>query len=290
MVVAISRRMFLFFSRLMARMNLKNLIYALVFGLVAAMPVLAAGSFVTVASTTSTRNSGLYEHILPIFQNETGIEARIVAVGTGQAIRLAERGDADVLFVHHKASEERFVADGFGVKRYPVMYNDFVVIGPRNDPAGVKGMTDASAAFARMADAKAVFTSRGDDSGTHKAERELWEEAKRDVEAASGTWYRETGAGMGPTLNTASGMNAYTLTDRATWLNFRNRGELAILLEGDPRLYNEYGVILVNSAKYPHVKKEAGQTFIDWLLSKSGRDAIAGYRINGEQLFFVKEM
>ena len=274
----------------MARMNLKNLIYALVFGLVAAMPVLAAGSFVTVASTTSTRNSGLYEHILPIFQNETGIEARIVAVGTGQAIRLAERGDADVLFVHHKASEERFVADGFGVKRYPVMYNDFVVIGPRNDPAGVKGMTDASAAFARMADAKAVFTSRGDDSGTHKAERELWEEAKRDVEAASGTWYRETGAGMGPTLNTASGMNAYTLTDRATWLNFRNRGELAILLEGDPRLYNEYGVILVNSAKYPHVKKEAGQTFIDWLLSKSGRDAIAGYRINGEQLFFVKEM
>nr|VFK79676.1 MAG: tungstate transport system substrate-binding protein [Candidatus Kentron sp. SD] len=290
MVVAISRRMFLFFSRLMARMSLKNLIYALVFGLVAAMPVLAAGSFVTVASTTSTRNSGLYEHILPIFQNETGIEARIVAVGTGQAIRLAERGDADVLFVHHKASEERFVADGFGVKRYPVMYNDFVVIGPRNDPAGVKGMTDASAAFARIADAKAVFTSRGDDSGTHKAERELWEEAKRDVEAASGTWYRETGAGMGPTLNTASGMNAYTLTDRATWLNFRNRGELAILLEGDPRLYNEYGVILVNSAKYPHVKKEAGQTFIDWLLSKSGRDAIAGYRINGEQLFFVKEM
>nr|VFK14056.1 MAG: tungstate transport system substrate-binding protein [Candidatus Kentron sp. LPFa] len=259
----------------------------LVFGLVIDAPVWAADAFITVASTTSTQNSGLYEHILPIFQHKTGIEARVVAVGTGQAIRLAERGDADVLFVHHKASEEKFVADGFGVKRYPVMYNDFVIVGPKDDPADVNGMRDASRALAEIADAEAPFASRGDDSGTHKAEQKLWKTAKRDVKAASGAWYRETGSGMGATLNTASGMNAYTLTDRGTWLNFKNRGELVILVEGDSRLHNEYGVILVNPVKHPHVKKAAGQIFIDWLLSKLGRDAIAGYRIDGEQLFFT---
>nr|VFK46258.1 MAG: tungstate transport system substrate-binding protein [Candidatus Kentron sp. TC]VFK58879.1 MAG: tungstate transport system substrate-binding protein [Candidatus Kentron sp. TC] len=266
-----------------------GLICLLILGLAINAPVLAADSFITVASTTSTRNSGLYEHILPIFQNETDIEVRVVAVGTGQAIRLAERGDADVLFVHHKASEEKFVADGFGIKRYPVMYNDFVVVGPKDDPAGVKGMKDASDALAKVADARAPFASRGDDSGTHKAEKKLWKIAKRDVKAASGAWYRETGSGMGATLNTASGMNAYTLTDRGTWLNFKNRGELVILVEGDPRLYNEYGVILVNPGKHPHVKKEASRTFIDWLLSKPGRDAIASYRINGKQPFFAVE-
>jgi len=251
------------------------------------MSALAADTFITVASTTSTQNSGLYDHVLPVFQSKTGIEVRVVAVGTGQAIRLAERGDADVLFVHHKASEERFVADGFGIKRYSVMYNDFVIVGPKSDPVGIRGTTDAAMALNRIAEAKVPFASRGDDSGTHKAERNLWKMAARDVDIDSGTWYRETGSGMGATLNTASGMNAYTLTDRGTWLNFKNRGELMILLEGDPRLRNEYGVILVSPTKHPHIKKEAGQAFIDWLLSKEGRDAIQGYRMNGEQLFFV---
>nr|VFJ69050.1 MAG: tungstate transport system substrate-binding protein [Candidatus Kentron sp. FW] len=276
------------FSRATTLMGLKNPVYALLFALAMGMPVRAADLFITVASTTSTQNSGLYEHILPIFQDKTGTEVRIVAVGTGQAIRLAERGDADVLLVHHKASEEEFVAKGFGIKRYPVMYNDFVIVGPKNDPAGVKGMTDAPAAFGKIAEAKAPFASRGDDSGTHKAERMLWNITERDVDSVSGTWYRETGAGMGATLNTASGMNAYTLTDRGTWLNFKNRGELVIMVEGDPRLYNEYGVIPVNPEKHPHIKKEAAQSFVDWLISAEGQDAIAGYRINGEQLFFVK--
>nr|VFK01599.1 MAG: tungstate transport system substrate-binding protein [Candidatus Kentron sp. LFY] len=289
MVIAKCRFIDFCLSRMTARVRLRNSIFTLllIFGLVGGIPAWAVDSFITVASTTSTQNSGLYEHILPIFQNKTGIEVRVVAVGTGQAIRLARRGDADVLFVHHKSSEEKFVADGFGIKRYPVMYNDFVVVGPKDDPVGVKGMTDASAAFAKIADAEMPFASRGDDSGTHKAERKLWKEAKRDVKAASGTWYRETGSGMGATLNTASGMNAYTLTDRGTWLNFRNRGELVILVEGDPRLYNEYGVILVNPAKHPHVKKEGAQVFMDWLLSKPGRNAITGHRINGEQLFWL---
>nr|VFJ97629.1 MAG: tungstate transport system substrate-binding protein [Candidatus Kentron sp. H]VFJ98164.1 MAG: tungstate transport system substrate-binding protein [Candidatus Kentron sp. H]VFK03226.1 MAG: tungstate transport system substrate-binding protein [Candidatus Kentron sp. H] len=256
--------------------------------LVIGLPASAADTFIVVASTTSTQNSGLYDHILPIFRNKTGIEVRVVAVGTGQAIRLAERGDADVLLVHHKASEERFVADGFGVQRHPVMYNDFVIVGPGADPVGVKGVTDAAAALAGIAEAKTPFASRGDNSGTHKAERMLWKAAKRDVDANSGAWYRETGSGMGTTLNTASGMGAYTLTDRGTWLNFKNRGDLVILVEGDPRLHNEYGAILVNPDKHPHVKEEAGQSFIDWLISKGGRDAITNYRIHGEQLFFVK--
>src|SRR5262245_4808937 len=250
------------------------------------LSAIAADRFITVASTTSTENSGLFRHLLPLFQQDTGIEVRVVAVGTGQAIELAQRGDADVLFVHHKPSEEKFVADGFGVARFDVMYNDFVVVGTRTDPAGVQGMTDVVAALAKIAAAHAPFVSRGDDSGTHKLELNLWQAAGIDVAAASGTWYREEGTGIGGSLTTASGCGAYSLTDRGTWLSFTNRGTLAILVEGDRRLFNQYGVILVNPAKYPHVKATDGQTFIDWLLSDKGQQAIAAFRVEGEQAFF----
>src|SRR5215831_229965 len=250
------------------------------------LSVVAAERFITVASTTSTENSGLFQFLLPLFQRDTGIEVRIVAVGTGQAIELAQRGDADVLFVHHKPSEEKFVAEGFGMARFDVMYNDFVVVGPRADPAGVKGLTDVAAALAQVATKQAIFVSRGDDSGTHKLELSLWKTAGVDVAAASGTWYREAGAGMGATLNTASGLDAYTLTDRGTWISFKNRGNLVILIEGDNRLFNQYGVMLVNSKKHPHVKTTEGQRFIDWLLSDKGQQAIAAFRIEGEQAFF----
>jgi tungstate transport system substrate-binding protein len=246
----------------------------------------AQEKFITVASTTSTENSGLFGELLPMFQEETGIEVRVVAVGTGQAIELARNGDADVLFVHHKASEEQFVADGFGVERHEVMYNDFVVVGPASDPAGVKGGKDAVAALEKIAEAEAPFASRGDDSGTHKAELTLWQEAEVDVAGASGSWYRETGSGMGPTLNTAAGMDAYALTDRGTWLSFDNRQNLEIAVEGDPRLFNQYGIILVNPEKHPHVKTELGQTFIDWVLSDEGQEAIGAFQINGQQAFF----
>ncbi len=259
---------------------------ALLVPALAASGAWAAKGEIVVASTTSTQNSGLFDYILPIFEADTGIKVHVVAVGTGQAIRLARRGDADVLFVHHKPSELKFVADGFGVKRFDVMYNDFVIIGPGNDPAGIRGMRDAAAAFARIAKAKALFASRGDDSGTNKAELALWKAAGIDVSAASGRWYRETGSGMGATLNTASGLDAYTLSDRATWLNFHNRGRLEILVEGDPRLFNQYGVTLVNPKKFPHVRAAEGQAFIDWLLSKKGQATIAAYRVNGQQLFF----
>jgi tungstate transport system substrate-binding protein len=247
---------------------------------------MAADRFITVASTTSTENSGLFRYLLPLFQQETGIEVRVVAVGTGQAIELAQRGDADVLFVHHKPSEEKFVAEGFGVTRFDVMYNDFVVVGPRTDPAGVKGMRDVAAALAQIAAKQALFVSRGDDSGTHKLELSLWKAAGVDVAAASGTWYREAGAGMGATLNTTSGLEAYSLTDRGTWISFKNRGNLAILVEGDSRLFNQYGVLLVNPKKHPHVKATDGQAFIDWLLSDKGQQAIAAFRIEDEQAFF----
>ena len=249
-------------------------------------PAAAQDQFITVASTTSTENSGLFGELLPKFTEETGIEVRVVAVGTGQAIKLAENGDADVLFVHHKPSEEQFVADGFGVERHEVMYNDFVIVGPAADPAGIKGSKDAVAALAKIAAAKAPFASRGDDSGTHKAELALWEAAGVDVAAASGTWYRETGSGMGPTLNTAAGMDAYALTDRGTWLSFENPQNLEIVVEGDPRLFNQYGIILVNPEKHPHVKAELGQTFIDWVLSDEGQQAIGAFQINGQQVFF----
>jgi tungstate transport system substrate-binding protein len=228
----------------------------------------------------------LFGELLPKFREETGIEVRVVAVGTGQAIKLAENGDADVLFVHHEDSEEKFVAAGFGVERHDVMYNDYVIVGPASDPAGVKGSKDVVAALGKIAAAEAPFASRGDDSGTHKAELALWDEAGIDVAGASGTWYRETGSGMGPTLNTAAGMGAYALTDRGTWISFENKGNLAILVEGDPRLANPYGIILVNPEKHAHIKQQMGQQFIDWVISAEGQQAIADFKLNGQQLFF----
>ena len=268
-------------------MTNRTILIALVVSAIAfTLPASATERFITVASTTSTQNSGLYEHILPNFTTRTGIAVRIVAVGTGQAIKLARNGDADVLFVHHKASEERFVADGFGVERFDVMYNDFVLVGPKADPAGVRDAADTSDALARIAAENSPFTSRGDNSGTHKRERELWQVAEVDVSTQSGSWYRETGSGMGATLNTAAGMDAYVLTDRATWFKFKNRGTLKILAEDDERMFNQYGVILVNPARHPHIKHDLGQAFIDWLLSKDGQSAIGAYRLEGQQAFF----
>ena len=249
-------------------------------------PAAPQDRFITVASTTSTENSGLFGELLPKFHEETGIEVRVVAVGTGQAIKLAENGDADVLFVHHKVSEEKFVADGFGVDRHEVMYNDFVIVGPASDPAGIKGSKDVVDAMGKIAAAEAPFASRGDDSGTHKAELALWQEAGVDVAGASGSWYRETGSGMGPTLNTAAGMDAYALTDRGTWLSFDNRQNLEIVVEGDPVLFNQYGIILVSPEKHPHIKADMGQKFIDWVISDEGQEAIGAYTINGQQAFF----
>jgi tungstate transport system substrate-binding protein len=246
--------------------------------------------YITVASTTSTENSGLFSYLLPAFTEESGIEVRVVAVGTGQAIRIAMNGDADVLFVHHPASEEQFVAEGYGVKRYPVMHNDFLIVGPRADPADIRGMTDAAAALATIAQSGQPFASRGDDSGTHKKEMSLWTAAGVDPTIASGSWYRETGSGMGATLNTASGMDAYALTDRGTWIKFGNKGNLEVLVEGDPRLFNPYGVILVNPDRFPHVKAEEGQQFIDWLTSETGQQRIAAYRIDGQPAFFPDAM
>jgi tungstate transport system substrate-binding protein len=254
--------------------------------LLLAQSATAAERFITLASTTSTQDSGLFDHLLPRFTARTGIEVRVVAVGTGQAIKLAENGDADVLLVHAKQAEEDFVAAGFGVKRLDVMYNDFVVVGPAADPAGVRGSSDSVAALRAIAARQAVFLSRGDDSGTHKAELKLWEKAGIDVKAASGTWYRETGSGMGATLNTAAAMPAYTLADRATWLAFANKADLAIVVEGDELLFNQYGVTLVNPARHPHLKAADGQAFIDWLVSAEGQAAIAAYAIGGQQLFF----
>ena len=251
-----------------------------------AAPALAQDKSIVVASTTSTENSGLFGHILPKFEAASGITVKVVAVGTGQAVKLAKNGDADVLFVHHRPSEEKFVAEGFGVKRFDVMYNDFVLVGPKADPAGVRGMRDAPAAMAKIAAAEAVFASRGDDSGTHKKERGLWTAANVDATAASGQWYRETGSGMGATLNTAAGLNAYALADRGTWISFKNKGDLEIVVEGDERLFNPYGVILVNPAKHAHVKAKDGQAFIDWLVSDAGQKAIAEHKAGSLQLFF----
>ena len=246
----------------------------------------ATGKFIIVQSTTSTENSGLFKHLLPQFTAKTGIEVRVVAVGTGQAIKNAQNGDGDVLFVHDKPSEEKFVAEGWGVKRFDVMYNDFVVIGPAKDPAGIAGSKDVVAAYKKIADAKAPFVSRGDDSGTHKAELRLWKAAGVDVKAASGTWYREAGTGMGATINTGVGMGAYVFTDRATWSSFKNRGDYRIAVEGDSKLFNQYGIILVNPAKHPNVKQAEGQAFIEWVLSGAGQNAVKAFQINGEQQFF----
>lgn len=246
----------------------------------------AQDRFITVASTTSTEDSGLFGHLLPIFTAKTGIEVRVVAKGTGAAIKLAEAGDADVLFVHDQKSEEKFVADGFGVERFPVMYNDFVLVGPVADPAGIKGMTDIAAALKKIAGSESNFASRGDDSGTNKAELRLWKAADVDAKAVSGSWYRETGQGMGPTLNTAAGMGAYALTDRGTWIAFENKADMEIVVEGDDRLFNQYGVMLVNPEKHPHVKAADGQAFVDWLVSPEGQQEIANFKLNGKQLFF----
>ncbi|WP_114859187.1 substrate-binding domain-containing protein [Azospirillum brasilense] len=248
-------------------------------------PSTAADRFITVASTTSTEDSGLFKSILPKFTEKTGIEVRVVAKGTGQAIDIAKRGDADVLFVHHKPSEDKFVAEGFSTERKPVMYNDFVIVGPKADPAKVGGSKDVSAALKSIAAAKAPFVSRGDDSGTHKAEQALWKTAGVDPAAGDG-WYRAIGQGMGATLNTAAAVNGYAMTDRATWLSFKNRGDLDILVEGDKRLFNQYGVMLVNPAKFSHVKAADGQAFVDWLVSAEGQKAIADYTIDGKSLFF----
>lgn len=246
----------------------------------------AEDRFIIVQSTTSTQNSGLFDHILPMFTEKTGIEVRVVAVGTGQAIRNAANGDGDVLFVHSKPAEEQFVADGNGVERFDVMYNDFVIVGASSDPAGIAGSRDVVAALTQIAEAEAPFASRGDDSGTHKAELRLWGEAGIDVAGASGSWYRETGAGMGATLNTGTGMGAYIMTDRATWISFGNKGDHAIKVEGDPKMFNQYGIILVNAEKHANVKSELGQQFIDWVISEEGQLAIEAYQVDGQQLFF----
>jgi tungstate transport system substrate-binding protein len=256
------------------------------FALLLATPSGAQEKSIVVASTTSTQDSGLFGHILPLFKSKTGIEVKVVAQGTGQALDTGRRGDADVLFVHAKAQEEQFVADGFGVKRYPVMYNDFILIGPKSDPAGVNGTRDIVAALKAIKAKAAPFISRGDRSGTHIAELNLWRMAGIDPAADKGTWYREIGQGMGAALNTASAANAYVLADRGTWISFKNRGDLVIAVEGDTRLFNQYGVMLVNPAKHAHVKKEFGQAFIDWLISPEGQKAIADYKISGQQLFF----
>lgn len=244
---------------------------------------LQAESFITVASTTSTDNSGLFDHILPLFEAESGIEVRVIAQGTGQALETGRRGDADVVLVHARAQEDRFVAEGYGVERHDLMYNDFVLVGPASDPAGIQSSATAAEAMTAISASATAFTSRGDESGTHRAEQRLWQGAGITPE---GDWYLATGSGMGATLNTAAQIPAYTLTDRGTWLSFRNRGELVVLFEGDPVLFNPYGVILVNPERHPHVKHEEGQAFIDWLVSASGQAAIAGFTIGGEQLFY----
>jgi tungstate transport system substrate-binding protein len=253
---------------------------------VAAAPLAAQDKFITVASTTSTEQSGLFGHILPIFEKKTGIQVRVVAVGTGQALDMGRRGDADVVFVHDAAAEKKFVEERFGVQYKQVMYNDFVVIGPKADSAKVAGGKDVLEALKKVEAAKAPFVSRGDKSGTHAAELRYWKAAGIDIAAQKGPWYRETGSGMGPALNTASSMGAYILADRGTWLSFKNRGDLAILIEGDQKLFNQYGIMLVNPAKHPHVKKDLGEAFINWVVSPEGQKAIADYKIGGEQLFF----
>ena len=262
-----------------------GMIWRILLALCVATAAQGQEKFITVASTTSTEQSGLFKHLLPVFQQKTGIQVRVVALGTGQALDMGRRGDADVVFVHAKPLEEKFVAEGSGVRRFDVMVNDFILVGPKSDPAKVAGSKDIVGAFQKVKAANAPFASRGDKSGTHFAEVELWKLAGIEVSKEKG-WYRETGSGMGPTLNTASAMNAYALTDRGTWASFKNRGDLVIVVEGDPRLFNPYGVILVNPARHPHVKKDLGQAFIDWVISPAGQKAIADYKVGGEQLFF----
>jgi tungstate transport system substrate-binding protein len=261
-------------------------VLAATIAMLAASPVHAQDKSIVVASTTSTQDSGLFGHILPLFKAKTGIDVKVVAQGTGQALDTGRRGDADVLLVHAKAQEEKFIAEGAGVRRYPLMYNDFVLVGPKSDLAGIKDLSDVTAAFKTIQAKNAPFISRGDRSGTHIAELDLWKAADIDIGKEKGPWYKEIGQGMGAALNTASASNGYVLADRGTWLSFKNRGNLDILVAGDKRLFNQYGVMLVNPAKHPHVKQELGQSFIDWLISPEGQQTIADYKINGEQLFF----
>ena len=260
-------------------------LFAALLGAAPLLPAQAQGNFIVMASTTSTEQSGLFAHLLPAFKQATGIDVRVVALGTGQALDTARRGDADVVFVHDQVAEEKFVADGFGLKRLPVMYNDFVVVGPKADPAGTRGK-DVTEALKKVAAGGAAFISRGDKSGTHAAELRYWKAAGVDVAAAKPAGYKECGCGMGPALNMASSLNGYVLTDRGTWLNFKNRGELVVLVEGDRRLFNQYGVMVVNPARHAHVKQAQAQQFADWIVSPAGQAAIAGYKIGGEQLFF----
>ncbi|HKX10940.1 MAG TPA: substrate-binding domain-containing protein [Stellaceae bacterium] len=268
-------------------MKRRFVVLALVGAMLALVPAASAeDKFITVASTTSTENSGLFTWLLPAFTKATGIEVHVVAVGTGQALAIGQRGDADVVFVHDRPAELKFVAAGDGVGRREVMYNDFIIVGPVADPAGVSGLKDAVDAFKKIAAAKATFLSRGDKSGTNEEELRLWGEAGIDVKQAGADWYRDTGSGMGATLNTAAGIGGYTLADRGTWLSFKNRADLKILVEGDKRLFNQYGVMLVNPERHPNVKREWGQAFIDWVTSPTGQQSIAGYKIAGEQLFF----
>lgn len=247
---------------------------------------MAEDTSILVQSTTSTANSGLYDYMLPKFEGKIGIKVNVVAVGTGQAIKNAMNCDADVLLVHAKSAEEKFVSDGYGVKRYDLMYNDFVIVGPESDPAGVSGMGDVKAALTKIDESGSAFASRGDDSGTHKKEKSLWAAANIDPEEGSGGWYKSTGSGMGATLNTGIGMGAYVMTDRATWISFKNKSDYKIAVEGDKALFNQYGVILVNSEKCPDVKVEAGNTFINWLISEQGQEVIGSYKVDDQQLFF----
>jgi tungstate transport system substrate-binding protein len=268
-------------------MFIRRFLIAIAASVIFATTAFAQDQSILVASTTSTQDSGLFGHLLPQFKAKTGIDVRVVAQGTGQAIDTGRRGDADVVFVHAKPAEEKFLAEGFGVKRYPVMCNDFILVGPQGDPGGIKGSKDIIAALKTLKDKGVAFISRGDKSGTHQAELNLWSIAGIDIPKEKGPWYKEIGQGMGAALNSASASNAYVLADRATWLSFKNKGDLVIAVEGDKRLFNQYGVILVNPAKHPSVKKELGQQFIDWLISAEGQKAIADYKINGEQLFYA---
>jgi tungstate transport system substrate-binding protein len=268
-------------------MHTRRSLFAFALGaLLLSTPALAQDKSIVVASTTSTQDSGLFEYLLPIFKQKTGITVKVIAQGTGQALDTGRRGDADVVFVHAKSAELKFLAEGQGVKRYPVMYNDFVLIGPKSDPAHVKGMKDVARAFQIIKDNQAAFISRGDRSGTNIAELKLWKDAGIDIDKDKGSWYKAIGQGMGAALNTAAASGAYVLSDRGTWIHFKNKGDLEIVVEGDKRMFNQYGVMLVNPDKHPNVKKELGQQFIDWLVSPEGQKAIAGYRIDGQQLFY----
>src|SRR5882757_4199628 len=249
-------------------------------------PAIAQDKSIVVASTTSTQDSGIFGHILPLFEAKTGIQVKVIAQGTGQALDTGRRGDADVVFVHAKAAEEKFLAEGFGVKRFPVMYNDFILVSPKSDPAGIAGTNDIVAALKALKAKQMPFVSRGDRSGTHQAELALWKTAGIDIANEKGPWYREIGQGMGATLNTAGAMDAYTISDRGTWISFKNKGDFIVAVEGDKRLFNQYGVMLVNPQKHSNVKQELGQQFIDWLISAEGQKAIGDYKIDGQQLFY----